>query len=85
MLLERYLKLTSLSATPLRTFALTDALPFDFPLNQASKSLPFELSSLGDSLHTLHALSDTPDYAEHLRPALGLLAAWVTEALAAWS
>jgi hypothetical protein len=85
MLLERYLKLTSLSATPLRTFALTDALPFDFPLNQASKSLPFELSSLGDSLLTLHVLSDTPDYSEHLRPALDLLAAWVTEALAAWS
>jgi hypothetical protein len=54
-------------------------------LNQASKSLPFELSSLGDSLLTLHALSDTPDYAEHLRPALDLLAAWITEALAAWS
>jgi len=85
MLLERYLKLTSVTATPLRTFAFTDVLPFDFPLNQASKSLPFELSSLGDSLLTLHALSDTPDYAEHLSPALDLLAAWVAEALAAWS
>jgi hypothetical protein len=85
LLLERYLKLTSVTAAPLRTFSLRDPLPFDFPLNQASKSLPFELSTLGDSLITLHALSDTPDYAELVKPAFDLLAAWVIEALEAWS
>jgi hypothetical protein len=73
------------TAAPLRTFSLRDYLPFDFPLNQASKSLPFELSTLGDSIITLHALSDTPDYAEQVKPALDRLAAWVTEALEVWS
>ncbi len=72
-------------AIPLRTFSLRDPLPFDLPLNQASKSLPFELSSLGDSLLTLNALSDTPDYAELVKPALDLLGSWVTEVLEAWS
>ena len=77
--------MTSVTAAPLRTFSLRDPLPFDFPMNQASKSLPFELSTLSDSLLTLHALSDTPDYAEQVRPTFDLLATWVTEALEAWS
>ena len=85
LLLERYLKLTSVTATPLRTLSLRDPIPFDFPLNQASKSLPFEISTLGDSLQTLYELSDISDYAELVKPAFDVLAAWVTEALEAWS
>ena len=77
--------MTSVSAIPLRIFSVKDPLPFDFPLNQDSKSLPFQLSTLEDSLDTLHALSDTPNYSGLLKPALDRLTAWVSEALEAWS